>query len=249
MEGDVSHLEIGLILAAFLLAGALKGIVGLGLPTVSLALLSPVIGVHAAMTAILLPTLLTNAWQTLAGPDLGGLLRRLWPLLAGLCVGTLLAGEVLVRASEAAVGAVLGVTLLVYVATSLTRFAPRTPWAGERWLSPLAGLATGALAGTTGTFVVPSVIYMRSLDWSRDLLVQGMGLVFLTGTLILTASLGRIGFLEADLASLSLAGVAPALAGVWLGQRLRRRLSARAFHHWMLLVLATIGAHLLLAAV
>jgi len=245
----VSHFEIGLIMAAFLLAGTLKGVVGLGLPTLSLALLTPVIGVHAAMTAILLPSFLTNAWQALTGPDLGGLLRRLWPLLVGLCIGTLLAGEILVRASETTVGAVLGLILLVYVATSLTPFELRMSGAHELWLSPLAGLATGALAGTTGTFVVPSVIYMRSLAWSRDLLVQGMGLIFLTGTLVLAASLGRIGFLEADLAGLSLAGVAPALAGVWLGQSLRRRLSTRTFHRGMLLALAGIGAHLLLTAV
>lgn len=241
-------LDIGLVGLAFLLAGVLKGVVGLGLPTVALALLSPVIGVHTAMTVILLPAIVTNIWQALAGPHLTALLLRLWPLLVCLCLGTVVAGEILVRASESAVAAVLGVTLIVYASWSLAGIELRTPASRERWLGPLAGLATGTLAGTTGTFVVPSVMYMRSLDWHRDTLVQGMGLVFMTGIVALGTSLGRIGFLDAERAGASLAGVVPALVGLWFGQRLRQRLSIRAFQRAMLIVLATIGVHLLIEA-
>lgn len=245
----MTPLDLVLIAAAFLLAGLLKGVVGLGLPTLSLALLSPMIGVHAAMTAILLPSLLTNVWQASAGPHLWNLLRRLGPLLLCLCLGTVAAGELLLRVSETTVAAVLGVTLIMYAVWSLTAVELSTSVAAERWLGPLAGLTTGVLAGTTGTFVVPSVMYMRSLDWSRDALVQGMGLVFLVGTLALGVSLDRIGFLETELAGVSLGAVVPALLGIWLGQRVRRRLSVRAFQRAMLLVLAAIGVHLLIGGI
>ena len=52
-----------LVFSTFLLAGMIKGVIGLGLPTVSLAILTVVIGLPQAMALLLVPSLLTNVWQ------------------------------------------------------------------------------------------------------------------------------------------------------------------------------------------
>ena len=55
------------ILGTFLFAGMVKGIIGLGLPTISLALLTIATNLPAAMGLLLVPSLVTNIWQAAVG--------------------------------------------------------------------------------------------------------------------------------------------------------------------------------------
>ena len=71
--------------AVFCLAGFVKGMVGLGLPTVSLGLLSIIVDLPTAMALLVMPSLATNFWQALAGGKIGALWRRLWRFFAGTC--------------------------------------------------------------------------------------------------------------------------------------------------------------------
>ena len=66
-----------LVAGTFLFAGLVKGVVGLGLPTVAMGLLGLAMPPVAAAALLLVPSLVTNVWQLLAKPRFGGLLRRL----------------------------------------------------------------------------------------------------------------------------------------------------------------------------
>ena len=85
-----------LIGATFLLAGLVKGVIGMGLPTVAMGLLAIVLPPAEAAAILIVPSLVTNVWQLLAGPSFGALARRLWPMMVGVVVGTIAgAGAVL----------------------------------------------------------------------------------------------------------------------------------------------------------
>ena len=79
--------NLALIVAVFLLAGFVKGVIGLGLPTVAIGLLATRMAPPQALAIVIVPAILTNIWQTFAGPYLTDILRRLWPMLVGLLVG------------------------------------------------------------------------------------------------------------------------------------------------------------------
>ena len=72
-----------LIAAAFLLAGFVKGVIGLGLPTVSMGLLAVTMPPSQALAIVIVPAIVTNIWQTFVGPYLRDIIRRLWPLMVG----------------------------------------------------------------------------------------------------------------------------------------------------------------------
>ena len=55
----------------FLLAGTVKGLVGLGLPTITIALTSLVLPLPEAIALIALPTIFTNVWQAAVGGNFG----------------------------------------------------------------------------------------------------------------------------------------------------------------------------------
>src|SRR5215813_5327431 len=105
--------------AVFALAGLVKGVIGLGLPTISMGLLAIVMSPLHAAALLLLPSFVTNVWQMAAGPALGTVLRRLWPMMAAVCIGTW-AGLGLMTGTTARFGtALLGVALALYAITGL----------------------------------------------------------------------------------------------------------------------------------
>jgi len=85
----VEHLPLIVATFTFLLAGLVKGVIGLGLPTVAMGLLSVVMAPAKAASLLIVPSFVTNVWQLAAGPNFQRLARRLWPMLAGVVVGTL----------------------------------------------------------------------------------------------------------------------------------------------------------------
>jgi uncharacterized membrane protein YfcA len=236
---------IGLV---FFLAGTVKGVVGLGLPTISLALLTATLGLQPAMALLLVPSFVTNLWQGLAGGALVPILRRFWALLLAVCVGTWAGVAVLVRSDVTLLSALLGLLVVVYAAVNLLR--PRISIAGraEPWLSPVVGTVTGVFTGMTGSFVFPGLPYLTALDMPRDLLIQAMGVLFLVSTVALAVSLGDHRLLSVELGTASAAGVIPALAGMALGQRLRRRLSETAFRRGLFGALLLLGLYILVRA-
>jgi len=76
-----------LIAAAFLLAGFIKGVIGMGLPTVAMGLLAVTMQPSHALAIVIVPAIITNIWQTFVGPYLRDIIRRLWPLMAGMVIG------------------------------------------------------------------------------------------------------------------------------------------------------------------
>jgi uncharacterized membrane protein YfcA len=232
------------VAAAFVVAGGVKGLLGLGLPTVSLALLSLFLPLGEAVRLMLLPSLLTNLWQGTAGGHLAALLRRLWGMLAALTVGTWLGAGLLPAEHASAAKTLLGVVLCAYAALGLRVVAFRVPRRAEAVAGPAVGLATGVIAGMTGSFVLPSVPYLNALGLGRDALVQAMGVTFSVATLALMAVFGLGSGLGAAAMTASVLALAPAVLGMWAGGWLRPRISAAMFRRATFLCLFALGVHL-----
>lgn len=240
----------------FLLAGFVKGVIGLGLPTVAIGLLGLIMAPVQAASLLVVPSLVTNVWQFAAGPRAGRhmapLLRRLWPMMLAVCLGTWLGnrmgGGLLSPGAGGRATAALGIALFVYAVVGLASVRLRVPARAETWLSPLAGAATGVVTAATGVFVIPAVPYLQALGLEKDDLVQALGLSFTVSTLALAAGLARDGVFEASLAGVSSLALVPALAGMLLGQRVRGRVRPETFRLCFFLGLLALGAHLALRA-
>jgi len=230
--------------AAYLLAGFVKGVIGLGLPTVSLAILAATIGLNEAMALMLIPTLVTNLWQGFVGGALAAIVRRIWPLLVILPVGIWFGTDVLARSEAWLLSGLLGVLLCVYSAVSLATPQMPPPGRWERPLSPLIGAATGLSAGMTGSSAVPGVLYLQALGLGRDHLVQAMGIMFTVNTVALAVGLAGHDLLPVNLGILSAVALAPAFLGMMLGQRVRTRLPEQRFRRIFFGALLILGLYL-----
>lgn len=231
----------------FILAGIVKGVIGMGLPTVAVALLGLFMPPAHAASLMVVPSLVTNAWQAVAGSHLAALMRRLWTMLTGICIGTWLAGVSLLDLGNPvrAAGA-LGAALMVYAAIGLFARPLEMPRPWEHWASPMAGLLTGIVSAATGVFVMPSVPYLQSINLSKDELVQALGLTFTVATIALGASLMKMGHLDASTAGLSALALIPAFIGMACGQRIRGRVSLAGFRRLFFVGMFLLGGHLAL---
>jgi uncharacterized membrane protein YfcA len=239
---------LALICAVFLLAGCVKGVVGLGLPTVAVGLLGIVMAPREAAALLVVPSLVTNVWQLAAGPAFKPLLRRLWPLLAATVLGTLGGGLLLPAMGQGADGAqaALGGALVMYAGAGLASYVLHVPAATERAAAPLVGFVTGVVTAATGVFVLPAVPYLQGLRLERDALVQALGLCFTVSTLALAASLLLAGDYPAGAAGTSAVALVPAMVGMAAGQWLRGRIRAQTFRRCFFIGLLGLGLHLML---
>ena len=230
----------------FFLAGIVKGVTGMGLPTVAMGLLGAIMSPGAAAALLIVPSFVTNAWQLLSGPSFAGLAKRLWLMMLGIVLGTVAGSSMLAGGNARWTTAGLGMALVIYAGFGLLARQLSVPMRQEGWLSPLVGLTTGAVTGGTGVFVIPAVPYLQALGLGKDDLIQALGLSFTVSTIALAAGLAWRGvFQPVDLASSSLA-VVPAILGMWLGQAVRQRVSPATFRRWFLVFLLLLGAELTL---
>lgn len=238
-----------LILSMFCLAGFVKGVIGLGLPTVSMGVLGTVMLPAEAAALLLVPSALTNVWQMLSGQHLKLLLRRLWSMMAAVCVGTLLGSGLISGDSGRYATAALGMALTVYAVLGLS--GKRFPAAGEneKWLGPVIGLATGVISGATGVFVIPAVPYLAALGFERDQLVQALGLSFTVSTVALAVGLAWHHSLPLQALGLSLLALVPALLGMTAGAAIRAVVSPATFRFCFFVGLLGLGGEILWRAV
>lgn len=215
--------------ATFLLAGGIKGVTGLGLPTISLALLAAAFDVTTGITLIIIPTIVTNIWQAFAGGHLKSILQRLWPFLFFATLSIVFSSRALASFTPEHLSLLLATVLLVYAGLGLYGLALTTSPTCERWLGPLLGTINGTLGGMTGSFVVPGVLYLQSLGLDKERLIQAMGVLFLLSTSTLAISLQRLNLLSPDLTILSTCAVVPAIIGMRMGQKLRAHLPEESF--------------------
>lgn len=237
-----------LIVAVFVFAGTLKGVIGLGLPTVSLALLTATLGLKQAIALMLIPSLVTNIWQALAGGALVPILRRLWPLLLASCLCVWFGTGLLARSDAGLIAGLFGLLLCIYSGYSLATPQIRPPGRHEVWLSPTIGAVAGVITGLTGSFIVPGTLYLQALGLPRDVLVQAMGVTFVLLTATLGIALSGHGLLSADLGILSVIAVLPTAAGMVLGQRIRRRLPEATFRRVFFCALFLLGLYICIRA-
>jgi uncharacterized protein len=237
--------EILGVALSFVLAGAVKGITGMGLPTVAMGLLGLVMAPAEAAAYLIIPSAVTNLWQYLTGPHRLPLARRSWSMLV-MIGGSTWAAAGLIAGSRAAYATVaLGAALLIYAGVGLANVRLSVSKKSEVWLAPLVGAATGIVTGATGVFVIPAVPYLQALGLEKDDLVQTLGLSFSVSTFALAAGLASHGAFHVASVSASALCTLPALVGMAVGQTLRAKANPATFRLVFLIGLLVLGGDLI----
>ena len=253
--GDVwRRMEFDLALAAtaavaFTAAGIVKGVVGLGLPLTAIAVLTIPMGLREAVPLIIVPVLITNAWQMTRGGLLVPLFKRFWTMILPLGIGAWMGTVLLFVIDETLVGALLGVVIIVYSLVNLLALRFRIPARHEAWCSPGVGLLSGLLTGLTGSVGGPVAIYFQALGLDRETFLRAVSLSFFLTALPWGGTLIAEGALTVAAAAIGTAALLPSFAGMWIGQWVGARLSQEVFSKGVFGFLILVGANLIRRAI
>lgn len=241
---------LALIAVTFVAAGFVKGTIGLGLPAVTLAVLTLPLGLKTSLAVLVIPLTITNLWQALKGPYLKEIIARFWPFLLTAIVSVWVGIQVLAAVRSDYLVAMLGIVLVLNSLISFTRFRTPAPTSEREtiWSIICSGLG-GLMFGMTGNFIVPGILFLQALRMHRDMLVQTLGVTFVTISTTLAVSLTSRSLMTGDLTVISTISLIPAFFGMWLGRRYRSSISEEQFSRLFFVSLLVIGCALLLGAI
>ncbi len=234
---------------AFTAAGMVKGVIGLGLPLTAIAVLTITIGLREAVPLIIVPVLITNAWQMTRGGLLVSVFKRFWTMIVPLGIGAWLGTVLLFSIDETLVGALLGVVIIVYSLVNIFAIRFRIPDSHERWYSPGVGLLSGLLTGLTGSVGGPVAIYFQALGLERETFLRAVSLAFFLTALPWGGTLIAEGALTVEAAAIGAVALLPSFAGMWAGRKIGERLSQEVFSKGVFGFLILIGANLIRRAI
>jgi len=238
---------LAIIVMVFIFAGMIKGMIGLGLPAVSMGLLTIAMSPFQAASLLIVPSMITNIWQLFAEGRVWTFVRRFWSLLFGIVIGSVWSFLPTLSQSHGKTSEILlGSMLVRYGLYGLcVKKLPHLA-AHERWLSPLVGYIGGAVTVATGVVIIPVVPYLQSLHLNRDELVQALGLTFTVSTICLAVFLHHNPMQGITLDyRLSAVALAAALVGMWLGKKIRYQLNEQRFRRLFFMGLVALGGYML----
>jgi uncharacterized membrane protein YfcA len=229
---------------AFTVAGFVKGVVGFGFPIINLIILTLTIGLLDALAIIVIPTIVTNVWQALSGPYLKAIMQRMWLYFLTAVLFIWFSSAYLTVIDVRWPTATLGAVMFIFALTRLLKVGLSVPPNWERPLSIPLGALNGMLTGMTGSFMVPSVLYMQAIGFRKEMLVQAMGVFFAISTLVLAISLGRHGLISNEQMQLSTFALVPSLLGLYIGRWTRLRINEERFQQIFLGAVLLLGGYI-----
>lgn len=234
-----------LILAAFLVAGTVKGIAGVGLPMTALGILTLQTNPRTAIALAIAPILIANLWQFVTAGDAVAALRRYFPFVAVMVIGIPVTLAMTADAGASFLFGVLGLTIIGHVALSLTRWSPRISPSADLPAQVGFGALSGLLGGLVSLWLPAVLIYLSARQVTKDEFVRATGLLLFAGSIPLVAGFWHEGFLTGPIALVSAGMLAPTFLGMMIGARLRHRLSEQTFKRVLMGVLVMIGLNLI----
>ncbi len=231
---------------AYLIAGAIKGTIGLGMPMAAISLFAQASGdTRLAIALVIVPTVLTNAWQCWRCGQLLATLQRFRVLAVTMLVSISIASFVATKLTAPAVTLSLGIATTLFAVLSLLRDWPPLAKRFDRKAQWIAGVSSGVMGGVAGVWAPPVVVYLTALRVDKDTFVRASGVLFFIGGCVLAINYGVNGLLTRNQALAGALLVVPAILGYALGERLRTYLSGSVFRKVVLVFFLVMGLNLI----
>ena len=241
---------LAIMSGALIIGGVVKGVVGLGLPIITLGILLNFLPPLTVLGLLVAPILITNLWQALRAGNLLLPLSRFWPMIVIALIFLFIGAELIVAMDTAVLFGILGVFVVLFSASNLIKppvhpLKPET----EKWAGPLAGAMGGLLGGISGIWGSPMMMYFMMLKLDKDTFVRTVGLVWFSLAIPFTFAYWRNGIFAGDVIGLSFAACVPGMIGIRIGEKIRQYIDQETFRKVMLVVLSVIGLNLIRRAV
>ena len=238
---DYAILAVGILV--FGIGGAVKGIFGIGLPIVVVTLLGLVMEPIEVIALLPIAIMATNIRQFFFGSvDPSTISRRYAIFALALIVPMVLSAFWILRVPTHLIQLLTGVSVCLFATTSLFGFRPRV---GGGWFWQMVmGLISGAIGGLTSIWGPTMTMYLMARNIDKDEFIAAIGFLFLVGSVPLIVGLFLSGVITADVLFLSAICTVVALISMWMGEKIRGRLSEERFRRIVFIFFLVMGIRL-----
>jgi len=209
--------------------GFAKGALGLGLPLIAVPILALVIPIPMALAILTGPIFITNVWQSMHGGNLGTVWRRFWLTGVTLIIGIGIGTQLLVRLDPVVLYFLMGSMMLLQPVIRLLKPSFVITAEQARWGGPVVGALSGLLGGITGFYGVLLVVFLTMMRLQKDIFTATIALMFLLGGAAMGVFLASASVLTGTVLVYSLIALVPTVIGIWVGMRVRSRISQAQF--------------------
>ena len=231
--------------AAFLVAGGIKGVIGVGTPLVVVPVGALLLPPTIVLSFLIVPIIAANAYQYFSSDLRKDSIRRFWPAATAQLIATTITTQFLIRIDPDNLKLMLGVAISFFALLQVIRvnvdIAPRH----ERFLQVGTGAMAGGIGGVTGFQGPLLMVMLFTLKIEKDMFVTAMAMFFLVSYLPMFATLSAASILGWQELVISLAATVPLVLGIKFGERFRKRVSQELFRKLIAAMLVIIGCNLI----
>ena len=235
--------DSALLAAIFLVAGTIKGFLGIGLPAAAMGLLTLILPPTQAIPLLWLPILATNFLQFAHAPQKRELVSNYWLFAVAIIVSIFVTSMFIADYPTALLTVAIGVAMVIFSLNLLLGLRLNIG-AGRGWQIGF-GVVAGGLGGISAIWSPPVAMYLVARNASKDHFIGATGFLFLAGCIPLGAGQVIAGILTMQVLLQSLLGLAIVLIGFRVGEGLRSRVSQTYFRRAVLIAFLLMGIRLI----
>ncbi|NKB54253.1 MAG: TSUP family transporter [Rhizobiaceae bacterium] len=229
--------------AIFLLAGIIKGFLGIGLPAAAVGLLTLFVPPAEAIPLLWLPILGTNILQFAHAPQKRKIVSDyIWFAMA-IMISIFITSMFMADYPTALLTVSIGIAMVVF-STNLLLGIKLPIRSGLGWQIG-AGLLAGIFGGLSSIWSPIVAMYLVARNVPKEQFIGVTGFLFLAGCLPLGAGQFIAGLISLPVLLKSLAGLIVVLIGFRIGEEMRKRVSQTQFRNVVLFAFLIMGIRLI----
>ena len=236
------------ILLAYFIGGITQGILGVGLITVVISLLSFVVDVKETIALVIIPTIITGFFQMINGSNLKVIIKdtKYFLVFSTLII---VPGVFLLNVLESDLILIfIAILLFMNSSLSLSNRVVAIPNHQNSIIQLLTGSLNGFIIGLTSIYTMPFVFLLQSLKYNKEKTVQFMGLAFLLYSSMQLISFSYIKLISINTIVPSLIVTLPVIIGFLVGKKIRSFVSEKLFKKLFYLMLLLMSGIILINA-
>lgn len=231
---------------ALVFGGFIKGALGVGTPLLTVPMMAMVLPPQMAIVIMAIPVVVANLWQFSQAARSTAVLKRFWPALIGVLVGTWIGVKILSIIDESTLLIVVGVAVIAFAILqgSSSRFH-----LSESLVKPLGGffgLASGVIGGISSFFGPMLLVYLISIrGLSKNQFVSSISFLYVSAVIPWAITLYLYDILDQKMMTLSVAATLPVTLGLLIGQGIRGSIGEDIFKKLIIGILLVSGTSML----
>ena len=231
------------MVAIFLLAGTIKGFLGIGLPAAAMGLLTLFIPPTQAIPLLWLSILGTNILQFTRAPQKREIVATYYPFAIAIFVSIFVTSMFMADYPTALLTVAIGVAMVIFSLNLLIGFTlPIGP--GNGWQIGV-GLVSGVLGGLSSIWSPAVAMYLVARNVPKERFIGATGFLFLAGVLPLGAGQIVAGLITLPVLLQSFVCMIFVLISFRVGEELRKRVSQDRFRTIVLFAFLLMGIRLI----